>query len=105
MKKAFKSGYKDGKSTPKKRIVVSKKLNGKLKVKRKKTVVMSRKTSSNFRSELTGRARKGNLAGKAGAVAGVNAGRVSRRAGAVKKVVYKMTAKHKAAISRALKRK
>ena len=103
MKRAFKSGYKDGKKKPKNIIVFGKKRGGGITAKKKKTVVMSRKTSSNFRSEMTGKSRKGNLAGKVGAVAGVNAGRLSRRASNVKKSAYKMTAKHKAAISKALK--
>jgi len=73
-KKSFASGKKDGKSKP---------ILG--------NTVLSRKTSSNFRNEFSGRKRKGNLAGKAGASAGIIAGKVS----------FKMTAARKAALRKA----
>lgn len=52
---------------------------------------LSRKTSSNFRSEFTGRKRKGNLVGKAGAAAGLISGRAA----------FKMTGARKAALKKA----
>ena len=99
MKKAFKSGYKDGKKKRVKMLV--KKRNGKLGV--KKLTKLGYGVSSEFQSNLTGRKRKGNLGGKTAAVAGLIAGKTKRRAGQIKKGAYKMTAKHKAAISKALK--
>jgi hypothetical protein len=95
-KKAFKSAYADGNKKRKKVLNIRK---GKI----TKATMLSRKTSSEFRSELTGSKRKGNKAGKAGVMAGLVAGRVARNVTKAKTGVYKMTAKHKAAISKALK--
>jgi hypothetical protein len=73
-KKSFAAGKKDG---------------------NKKTIrgitTLSRKTSGNFQSNFTGRKRKGNLAGKAGAVAGIIGGKAS----------FKMTGARKAALKKA----
>jgi len=94
--KAFKSGYKAGKSKRKRVLNLR---TGKI----VKVGKLGRKGSSEFQSNLTGRKRKGNIKGKSAVLAGVVAGNTARNAGKLKKGVYKMTAKHKAAISRALK--
>jgi len=96
LKKTFKAGYKDGK-TRKKRVLNIR--TGKV----VKVTKLGNRVSSQFQSNLTGRRRKGNATGKTAATAGVLAGMAARKANNVKKGAYKMTAKHKAAISRALK--
>ena len=96
LKKTFKAGYKDGK-TRKKRVLNIR--TGKV----VKVTKLGNRVSSQFQSNLTGLQRKGNKSGKTAAVAGVLTGMAVRKARNVKKGAYKMTAKHKAAISRALK--